>query len=135
MDLTKLPLFSLMARRMDWLTQRETVLAQNIANADSPGYKPRDMTRGSFREMLHPTIPRVQLVADQPGQIQPPKSGPESFRDSKSKHVYETELDGNAVSLEQQMMKVSDTQGNYRLVTNLFEKQVSMLKQAIGRTQ
>lgn len=135
MDLTKMPLFSLMARRMDWLTQRETVLAQNIANANSPEYKARDLTKASFREMLQPSLPHVQLVADQPGQIQPPKSGPASFRDAKEKHVYETSLDGNAVSLEEQMMKVSDTQGNYRLVTNLFEKQVSMLKQAIGRSQ
>jgi flagellar basal-body rod protein FlgB len=135
MDLTKMPLFSLMARRMDWLTQRETVLAQNIANADSPEYRARDLTPASFREMLQPSVPRVQLVADEPAHILPPKAGPASFRDAKSKKVYETSLDGNAVSLEEQMMKVSETQGDYRLVTNLFEKQVSMLKQAIGRSQ
>jgi flagellar basal-body rod protein FlgB len=135
MDLTKLPLFTLMARRMDWLTQRQTVLAQNIANADSPDYHSRDLTPESFRRMLEPAAPHVQLVADSPGHIQPPKPGPASFRDAKSKQVYETALDGNSVSLEEQMMKVSETQGAYRLVTNLFEKQVSMLKQAIGRTQ
>jgi flagellar basal-body rod protein FlgB len=135
MDLTKLPLFTLMARRMDWLTQRQTVLAQNIANADSPDYHSRDLTPASFRQMLEPAAPHVQLVADAPGHIQPPKPGPDSFRDAKSKQVYETALDGNSVSLEEQMMKVSETQGAYRLVTNLFEKQVSMLKQAIGRTQ
>lgn len=132
MDLTKLPLFTLMARKMDWLTQRETVLAQNIANADSPLFRPRDMTPASFRQMLDPALPHVQMVSTNPGHIEPTRKAAD-FRDEKSKKVYETALDGNAVNLEEQMMKVSDTQGNYRLVTNLFEKQVSMLKQAISR--
>ena len=39
MDFGKLPIFDVLARRMGWLGQRQEVLAQNIANADTPGYQ------------------------------------------------------------------------------------------------
>lgn len=45
MNLKSMPLFGLMGRRMAWLTQRQMVLSQNIANADTPGYKPKDLRK------------------------------------------------------------------------------------------
>ena len=132
MDLTKLPLFSMMSRRMDWLMQRETVLAQNIANADSPEFRPRDLTQQTFRQLLDGAGSRVQLASTAAAHLAPTRTA-RPYRDEKAKEVYETALDGNAVNLEEQLMKVSETQGAYRLATNLFQKHVAMLKQAIGR--
>jgi flagellar basal-body rod protein FlgB len=132
MVLNDLPLFALMSRKMDWLMQRETVLAQNIANADSPEFRPRDLTRQSFRQLVEGTHPTVKLAATGPGHIGP-RTSQRAFRNEKSREVYETALDGNAVSIEEQLLKVAETQGAYRLATNLLQKHVSMLKQAIGR--
>ncbi len=39
MDLNKVSLFGMMKQRLAWLGQRQEVLAQNIANADTPGYR------------------------------------------------------------------------------------------------
>jgi flagellar basal-body rod protein FlgB len=132
MNLDKLPLFGLINRRMNWLTQRHTVLAQNVANADSPGYGPRDLTDQSFRRMLFGGPPRVTMAATSNTHLAAIRRSDE-FRSDKTKDFYEAAPSGNAVILEEQLMKVSETQGAYRLATNLYSKHVSMLKQALGR--
>ena len=133
MDLRSSPLFALIGRRMSWLTQRQTVLSQNVSNSDTPAYKPRDLTKESFRKMLTGDLARpVQMERTSAMHIMPDRQ-PDPFRKEKEKHPYETELAGNAVSLEEQMMKVADTQSAYNLATNLYHKNVEMLKMAIGK--
>ena len=133
MSLEKLSLFSLMGRRMAWLSQRQMVLAQNISNADTPSYKPKDLTQASFRRMLQPhNTLKATMVQTSASHLQPVRR-PEEYRADKSKEAYETALAGNSVSIEEQLMKVAETQGAHRLVTNLYGKHVAMLKAAIGR--
>ncbi len=43
MDVGEIPLFALADRRLAWVDRREALLSQNVANADTPGYKPRDL--------------------------------------------------------------------------------------------
>lgn len=133
MDLSKSPLFSLMGRRMSWLTQRQTILAHNISNADTPDFKPLDLTKESFRKMVSgATQSTVKMEQTSASHIQPQRQ-PDEFRKDKSKETYETALAGNSVVLEEQLMKVSETQGAYNLATNLYRKHVKMLKMAIGQ--
>jgi len=133
MGLDNLPLFALMGRRMAWLTQREVVLAENISNADTPSYKPKDLTQESFRRMLEPRrAPMAKMVLTSGTHLQPVRR-PEEFRADKAKEAYETGLAGNSVSIEEELMKVAETQSAHRLVTNLYGKHVAMLKAAIGR--
>jgi flagellar basal-body rod protein FlgB len=133
MDLSKSPIFSLMGRRMSWLTQRQTVLAHNISNADTPHFKPLDLTKESFRKMVNGAAqPSVSMQRTSASHIQPIHK-PDDFRKDKSKETYETALAGNSVVLEEQLMKVSETQGAYNLATNLYRKHVKMLKMAIGQ--
>ncbi|MDA1325709.1 MAG: hypothetical protein O3C34_13290 [Proteobacteria bacterium] len=133
MDLSKLPIFGLMGRRMSWLVQRQTILAHNVSNTDTPGFKPRDLTKESFRQMVDGgKSPMVTMSQTRASHIQPIRQ-PDPFRQDKSKDTYETTLTGNAVVLEEQMFKVSETQGAYNLATNLYRKHVKMLKLAIGQ--
>ena len=133
MDLSKSPLFALMGRRLNWLTQRQTILAHNVSNADTPDFKPRDLTKESFRKMLEGTrLSTVTMARTSEAHIMPVHS-PDPFRKDKEKHPYETALAGNSVVLEEQLMKVSETQSAYNLATNLYRKHVAMLKMAIGR--
>tara|TARA_R110000787_G_scaffold10590_4_gene35828 strand:+ start:316 stop:720 length:405 start_codon:yes stop_codon:yes gene_type:complete len=132
MDLNKLPLFSLMNRRMGWLAQRQHVLSQNIANADTPAYKPLDLSKESFRRMLEPERPRVSMQQTRASHLMPTRT-PSPFREDVDKDTYETALAGNSVVIEEQLMKVSETQGAYKLATNLYRKHVSMFKAALGR--
>ena len=131
MDLDKLPLFGLMNRRMAWLTQRQSVLAENISNADTPEYRPSDLTKASFRRMVEAGTNPAMLVKTSAGHMEPLRK-PAAYRTEKERDPYETELSGNSVVLEEQLMKVSETQSAYRLATNLYRKHVAMLKAAIG---
>lgn len=133
MDLNDVPLFSLMGRRMGWLTQRQSILAHNVSNADTPDFKPLDLTKESFRKMVDGTkSPTVTMRHTSASHIQPTHE-PDPFQKGKSKDTYETALAGNSVVLEEQLMKVSETQGAYNLATNLYRKHVKMLKMAIGQ--
>ncbi len=131
MDLRNLAIFSMATRRMSWLGKRQEVLAHNIANSDTPGYRPQDLKAQKFRNFLAPSIPRTRLVTTQPNHVLPPRGTPE-FRENKDKETYEVAPSGNAVIIEEQLMKVTETQTDYRLATNLYEKHLSMLRVAIG---
>ena len=132
MDLSDIPIFKMMNKRMGWLTQRQQVLAQNIANSDTPHYKPSDLKAQNFSRFLRPSVPRQRMAVTSANHIEPSKR-PDNFRSEKSREVYETALSGNSVIVEEQLMKVSETQGGYRLATNLYQKHLNMLKSAIGR--
>ena len=58
-------LFDVASRHMTWLTERQLVTAGNIANADTPGYKARELN--SFESHLN--APQLQLVTTSPLHI------------------------------------------------------------------
>lgn len=134
MDLKKLPLFDLLTRRMTWLSQRQEVLAQNIANANTPDYTPQDLKPMPFVETmkrLAPVNPDLTSPLHMAGTV---VRRPQPFREDEQRKRYEVAPDGNSVVIEEQMMKVAETQMDYQLVTNLYRKHVDMIKTAIGRT-
>ena len=53
MDLFQLKLFQRMSERMGWLGARHQVLAQNIANSDTPDFVPHDMKALKFVDHLN----------------------------------------------------------------------------------
>jgi flagellar basal-body rod protein FlgB len=119
---------------MEWLGAREKVLAQNIANADTPGYQPKDVVPMDFEDHLQ------KLAAVEPQRTNPqhmlgtiPAKDP--IDSKKEKKPYETAPAGNSVVIEEQMMKMSQTQADYNEMVNLYRKHLDMLKTAIGRGQ
>lgn len=136
MDFSKLPLFTAMTRRMTWLGQRQQVLAQNIANADTPGYAAQDLKEPSFNDLLRGSSTtgaggaKLMMASTQPGHLggaNPAKPTIEKVSDSEKK------TSGNTVVLEDQMMKVSKTAMDFQLTTNLYRKHLNMIKTALGR--
>lgn len=131
MDLTSLTVFDQMQQKMHWLSVRQAVLSQNVANADTPGYVPSDLKPFTFSqhlelaEALPMTITNVSHVL--------PGSSSMSPISTKDAVAVETNPAGNKVSLEDQLTKVADTGMEYQMLTNLYRKQVSMMKTAIGR--
>ncbi len=129
MDLAHIPLFEALTKRMTWLTQRQTVLAENVANANTPGYAAKDLKEPDFKTLIGRGAPGIHLASTQPGHIAAAGAG----RDfGLSKVVTEQSIDGNGVSVEEQMMKVSSNASDYSLVTSLYKSQVSLIKMALG---
>jgi len=133
MDLTTLPIFKMVVGRMGWLSKRQEILAQNISNSDTPDYRPLDLKEQSFASLLRPTVKTTALRHTSAAHMDPVQPPPGEAKPEKSRETYEVAPAGNAVIIEEQLMKVADTQSQYRLATNLYAKHISMLKQAIGR--
>lgn len=132
MDFQKIPLLSALVKRMDWLGERQRVLAENVANADTPGFQPRDLKPLSFRDLLGKAEGRMRMASTAPQHLSaaPGTAAPERKVD---RGAYETAPAGNAVVLEQQLMRVAETQLQHATMTNLYRKHVGMLKTALGR--
>jgi flagellar basal-body rod protein FlgB len=135
MDMGQIPLFSLLMNRMSWLSSRQSVLAENVANAATPDYVARDLKPMDFTTMLasqplSPTLARTDVRHIAVRATQPAASYAET--DALGDGGTPT---GNIVSLEQEMIKISDTQIQYQTATNLYQKAVSMFRTALGSRQ
>jgi len=131
MDLSRIPLFEALAKKMSWLSDRQAVLAQNVANADTPGYSAHDLKPLDFKAMVENSATKVALATTDPGHIAPP-SAQGDFPQVKLKG--ESTLNGNRVSLEEEMMKVSQTANDYALTTSLYRAQLGLIKTVLGRS-
>ncbi|MEI9996521.1 MAG: flagellar basal body rod protein FlgB [Rhizomicrobium sp.] len=135
MDVDSMPLLAMLKQRMSWLGARQNVLAQNVANADTPGYTAKDLKPVEFADMLKGATSPSQfqggMSVTDPRHISLAPQGQPEFADFNSPDT-EASPTGNSVSLEQEMIRVSDTQAEYQAASNLYAKAVGMMKTAIG---
>ena len=132
MDYSKLTLYKMMHTKMGYLSERQDMLAHNVANVDTPGYKARDLKELDFKRlaMIHSNKLKMRLTSSLHNTGQPKM--PDDFRDEKSRKTYETTPVENNIVLEEQMAKIAETQMEFQEVTNLYKKTTSLFKTAIG---
>jgi flagellar basal-body rod protein FlgB len=125
--LSGIDLFRVAADRMRYLTERQSVIGRNVANADTPGYKALDVT---------PFVPgapaqgQLALTCTQPGHIAPASNStvaPQTVAAS----LYGEKPDGNSVSIEEQMVKSADVANAFSLASAAYAKGVSLMKISI----
>ncbi|NIQ94440.1 MAG: flagellar basal body rod protein FlgB, partial [Desulfuromonadales bacterium] len=102
------------------------VLADNIANSDTPEYKPRDLKEGQFRRVLRNELPPIDPQPTHPAHLQGTVLQGGAAKSLRQKETYETSPSGNAVVLEEQLIKVAKTQSDYQLIVNLYRKHMDM---------
>jgi len=124
MDLTQIPIFKAMAKKLAWLGARQGVLAQNVANANTPNYRASDLKPIDFGTLLGGSGKNVTLVATAPGHITTPPGTSQSGATPVQS--------GTGVALDDQMMKVSETATDYAFTTSLYLKQINLIKTALG---
>ena len=125
MDPTDIGLFRPAENRLNWVEQRQQVLAQNIANAYTPNFKARDLS--PFQSSL--AEQGVSLVRTDPAHLEPT----ESAAQGKEQPGRGKAPDGNTVAMEEQLGKVADTASTQELVTNLYHKYQGMFRTVLGR--
>ena len=125
MDPTRIGLFSLAERRLAWTDQRQSVLAQNIANLSTPGFQPSDLP--AFALTLSRVAP-LALARTQPNDLAP--SGAQPFRPVVEADAHGP--DGNGVALDTQLTKVADTQTAQTLTTTIYKKYLNLFSLALG---
>ncbi|NWG46733.1 MAG: flagellar basal-body rod protein FlgB [Alphaproteobacteria bacterium] len=144
MDLRQIPLFSLIREKMSWLSARQTVLSQNIANADTPGFDAQDLTRPDFGRLVARSMAEAAPVSRPGGQalVSNPQhiafstaTAAGSARGFKEEDApgWQVSPSGNSVVLEEQMMKVAETVSEYEVATALYSKGIGLIKTAIGK--
>jgi len=129
MQIGGISLFQALGEKMRWHQERQGVLAENIANADTPGYVERDLEAFSFGEELSSVV-SLTMSTSSPIHMQA-TSGGGRFGDLSA--PFEVTPSGNAVTLEDEMMKVSGNDMDYQAVTTLYTRSMRLLKIAIGR--
>jgi flagellar basal-body rod protein FlgB len=116
-----------LSSRMSFLVQRQGIVASNIANANTPGYIAKDLVddgKGGQTTGFGMALTNAQHLN---GGGAPAMAG---------KMVEDTRFlqhNGNSVRLDDEMLKMTDTQLNYRMMTELYTKQVSLQKMALGQ--
>lgn len=124
---------------MKALSQRQQVIAQNLANSETPGFKARETVAPDFSKLLAaqgeggaPRVarPQVRISAGMAALGARPPAGGSIIADGDTG---ETKPDGNNVVLEEQMLKLGQVQSDFAAVTSIYRKQMGMLKTAAGR--
>ncbi len=121
MDPASLDVFAVAEKRLAWIGQRQRVLAQNVANANTPGYAPRDIK------------PFKDFMADETSASEGltlVSTGSELSRDPARTGV---SLNGNSVALDEQLEKTAETDNAHQLATSVYKKYLSMFKSVIEK--
>jgi flagellar basal-body rod protein FlgB len=130
MPIADIPILSMLRERMEWHQERQRVLAENVANADTPNYKARDLAPPNFEREL--SVASLSLARTDGNYIAGSgASGSEFAADTHTR--YEVRPRGNTVTHEDEMMKVASNQMDYEAVTSLYTRSLALIKLAIGR--
>jgi flagellar basal-body rod protein FlgB len=130
MPITDIPILSMLRERMEWHQERQRVLAENVANADTPNYHAKDLAPPDFsREVRVASLAldrtNAQHITGQAGTGSP-------FAEDNSGR-YAIRPRGNSVTHEDEMLKVAGNQMDYETVTSLYSRSLALIKLAIGK--
>ena len=138
MDLADIPLFSMLRGRLGYLSQRQKLIAQNVANSDTPGFVPKDLKPFALPPGVA-SADGAQMVAPMrtaAGHMgldgQTAQSGMQTYASADAPDS-ETTLDGNRVVLEDQMMKMTEARMDYDAAVSLYQQSLGLLRMAIRR--
>ncbi len=134
MNLAEIPLFAMLRGRLGYLSERQRVIAQNVANADTPGYVSQDLKpfqvqlQAQSRAQSRAQAPAA-MAATQAGHMQPKSQGrPAAAAKPVKAAGSETTLNGNAVVLEEEMMKMTEARLNYDAAIGFYQKSMNIIR-------
>ncbi len=146
-----LNLFNGLYSKMNYLGQKQQVIAQNVANADTPNYRALEIKEPNFKRVLG-DIQRSNRIPLDGGRV----SGPDmkvtngshmerngqvlgnsrgDFRESVNRDTYEVAPSNNAVVIEEQLILATEVAADHRMMTNIHEKYLNMMRAAIGQNR
>jgi len=135
MGITDIPILSMLRTRLDWSQARQRILADNVANADTPHFRGRDLAPLKFDDPLlvtPTTVPGVALTRTASNHMEGVGLSQSPFP-NKNAPVYEVRPGGNAINLEEEMMKVAANQMDFQTATALYTRSLNLIKTALGK--
>ncbi|MDP1585602.1 MAG: flagellar basal body rod protein FlgB [Bradyrhizobium sp.] len=135
MGITDIPILSMIRTRMEYAQERQRVLAENVANADTPRYRARDLVAPKFDAApgsVRAPMVKVALAQTDGAHIAATGQSNTAFR-TQVTGSHEVSTSGNAVSLEEEMIKVAANQMDYQAATALYTRSLGLIKTALGK--
>jgi flagellar basal-body rod protein FlgB len=113
--MTPVSLFTLIDQQKSWLSARQSLVAQNIANVNTPGYKATDTL--PFARVMERAA--LDMTGADPLHMRP-APGETMAAAARAVDEWETTHSGNTVSPEEEMIKASEIRGAFTLDNNLM---------------
>ncbi len=123
-------LFSTLKSRLEYSSERQAVLAKNVANIDTPGFSMVDLKPLKMDKIADSFNSHLTARKTNPLHMDG-KRNSGSHNATGNVKTYETKPVGNNVSIEEMMMKVSENNYDYNEALNLYSKTVQMMKAVI----
>lgn len=140
-DFTDMPLLSALKNKMKWLNANQSVLSENIAHANTPGYRAKELQEVDFSNLVEKlsgevdgSLASVEAELNKAVQMNGGQSsmGASSYVVNEIKGNEESP-NGNSVVLEEEMIKLADNQMQYDLASKLYKKNINLIKAALGK--
>lgn len=119
MSLDNAPTLAILRESMAFHSQRHDLLTRNIANANTPGYTPQDLSRADFHRAL-----QEELRSSASGNIGQRRYEAHDAPDSQ------TTVNGNSVILEEQMVRAQENRLQYEAALSLYQKSLGLMRMA-----
>ena len=122
-------------RSLQYMAARQKLLAGNIANIETPGYRPTDVAPAAFQQALRDALDQERV--DKRGGLAFDESAPVAFNESgtelKPQVLAENIMfhDGNDRSVERLMQKMQENVYSFRVASQLFRNQFDLINTAI----
>ncbi len=129
MPISDIPILAMLRERMEWHQERQRVLAENVANADTPNYQAKDLAPPNFEREL--SAASLDLARTEPGHIATATGGSEFAADTGGR--YEVRPRGNSVTHEDEMMKAASNQMDFEAAASLYTHSLDLIKLAVGK--
>jgi flagellar basal-body rod protein FlgB len=133
MDITAIPLFSMLKSRLGYINAREKLISENVANADTSGYAPKDLQPFDVAKALEGDGPQTGVV--RPEMTEAGHLQPKDLQSQIQWKVVDTEdsqgtLSGNKVTLEDEMAKMTNARMDYEAAVGFYQKAMSLVQLA-----
>ena len=131
MDLANSSFFGVLRQRLDQLSERQRLISENIANASTPGYRPRDLDTTGFERMLAAQAGGGGLAMTRTNAKHMTAGGGSGDAKVVAAPDSETTMDGNQVVLEDEMAKAADTRMQFETGIALYQKGLALVRMAV----
>jgi flagellar basal-body rod protein FlgB len=116
-----------------FLSDRQRVIAENVANANTPGYVAQDLNETEFHRALQAELRsnRANIGAGQGAGLSASRGSEDRLWSVMDSPDSETTVNGNSVVVEEQMVKASETRMRYETALSLYQKSLGLMRMAI----
>jgi flagellar basal-body rod protein FlgB len=134
MAVSGIPILSMLRTRMQWHQERQRLLAENVANAETPRFRPSDLAPPKLDQPRSQGPAPVTLARTSDAHLAGVGlGGAAQFATNGKEAPFEVRPMGNGVTLEDQMLKVAANQMDYQAAAALYTRSLALIKMALGR--